>query len=125
MFSLLLLIILILIVCSGVLILKLAGDSIVRKSKILGFNLRSIDCPNCHRKVPYIRTPTSTRQALFGGWTCSGCGIEMDKWGTDISSSDSETKIPQNLIHQTPSNFVGQFDGDGKTPIEKVFQQKG
>ncbi len=38
-------------------------------------------CPACGAGLPTVRAPKNVRQALFGGWTCSGCGIELDKWG--------------------------------------------
>lgn len=27
-----------------------------------------------------MRTPSSFRQAMWGGYTCETCGTEMDKW---------------------------------------------
>jgi hypothetical protein len=41
-------------------------------------------CPSCGMPVPLFRTPTSLRQALRGGWTCSNCGTEMDREGNEI-----------------------------------------
>jgi hypothetical protein len=41
-------------------------------------------CPNCGEPVPRFRNPTSLRQALRGGWTCSVCSTEMDRSGREI-----------------------------------------
>ena len=41
-------------------------------------------CPNCGMPVPAFRNPTSLRQALKGGWTCSECGTEMDRFGNEL-----------------------------------------
>ena len=41
-------------------------------------------CPNCGTAVPQFRHPTSWRQALWGGWTCSDCGTEMDRKGKEL-----------------------------------------
>ena len=41
-------------------------------------------CPNCGTHVPRVRHPTSWRQALWGGWTCSNCGTEMDRFGNEL-----------------------------------------
>jgi hypothetical protein len=43
------------------------------------------DCPRCETRTPVLRAPTSTRQALLGGWTCEACGCEMDRTGREIA----------------------------------------
>jgi len=49
----------------------------------INFNpLRS--CPHCGAPLPLVRKPASSKQALWGGWTCQQCGTEIDKWGTPI-----------------------------------------
>lgn len=48
----------------------------------LGLNLSIANaCPRCRAALPAVRAPKNLRQALWGGWTCAGCGIELDKWG--------------------------------------------
>lgn len=42
-------------------------------------------CPSCHTPVPRYRTPTSLRQALWGGWTCENCGTAMDRHGMELA----------------------------------------
>jgi hypothetical protein len=49
-----------------------------------GINLRQTFCPRCKASLPRKRIPTSKRQAMWGGWTCSACGAELDKWGREI-----------------------------------------
>ena len=50
-----------------------------------GINLSSpIECPGCHRMHGQIRTPRNLRQALWGGYTCDQCGLEVDKWNRPI-----------------------------------------
>lgn len=49
-----------------------------------GINLSRIKCPKCGEPAPLMRTPTSFRQAMWGGITCAKCGTEMDKWGREI-----------------------------------------
>jgi hypothetical protein len=41
-------------------------------------------CPKCGTPVPMFRNPKSLRQALWGGWTCSNCGTEMDRSGNQV-----------------------------------------
>jgi len=42
-------------------------------------------CPHCQTPVPRYRTPTSLRQAVWGGWTCENCGTEMDRHGMQLA----------------------------------------
>ncbi len=44
-------------------------------------------CPECGTPVPRTRTPTSWRQALWGGWTCAECDTEMDRRGRELEKS--------------------------------------
>jgi hypothetical protein len=44
-------------------------------------------CPVCRADVPAFRTPTSVRQALWGGWTCENCGTELNRQGAELSSA--------------------------------------
>ena len=41
-------------------------------------------CPRCGKALPKVRIPRNLRQLAWGGWTCSGCGCEADKYGTPI-----------------------------------------
>lgn len=119
-----LLFIFILLFCIGlsVLLYKIIFDSAKGKGN-WGINLSLPNCPKCGQKVPAVRTPTSIRQALWGGWTCSGCGCEIDKWGKEISSV-AELQNIQKQIDQSQEGFIKPFDEKGKTPIERVFQEK-
>jgi hypothetical protein len=52
-----------------------------RKSR-MGINLSPpTACPQCGTRLPQARIPKNVRQAMWGGWTCQSCGIELDKWG--------------------------------------------
>lgn len=42
-------------------------------------------CSKCHAEMPVVRMPKNMRQALWGGWTCSNCGCELDRKGREIS----------------------------------------
>ena len=44
-------------------------------------------CPECNADVPAFRTPTSLRQAMWGGWTCENCGTELDRHGMELSQA--------------------------------------
>lgn len=43
-----------------------------------------VSCPRCACARPTIRKPTSWRQALWGGWTCPQCQLEMDQKGVPL-----------------------------------------
>lgn len=51
-----------------------------------GINLKATTCPQCGAKPPTFRVPKNARQALWGGWTCTTCSIEVDKWGKRIDA---------------------------------------
>jgi hypothetical protein len=38
-------------------------------------------CPSCGELFRRFRKPANLRQALWGGWTCSKCGCEVDRKG--------------------------------------------
>jgi predicted RNA-binding Zn-ribbon protein involved in translation (DUF1610 family) len=50
-----------------------------------GVSLSVPNCPRCGQKVSFIRVPKSGKQAIWGGYTCSSCGCEMDKYGREIA----------------------------------------
>ncbi len=44
-------------------------------------NLKARNCPNCRKKLPFPRFPTSFFQLWSGARNCPQCGCEMDIWG--------------------------------------------
>jgi hypothetical protein len=51
----------------------------------MGINLTPPSaCPKCGTPLPSVRAPKNLRQALWGGWTCSNCQTELDKWGREV-----------------------------------------
>ncbi|MFT3997216.1 MAG: hypothetical protein QM667_07405 [Asticcacaulis sp.] len=38
-------------------------------------------CPSCQSSLSGFRAPADSEEALWGGWTCQGCGTKLDKWG--------------------------------------------
>lgn len=49
-------------------------------------------CLECGLPVPMFRRPSSFRQFLWGGWTCSNCGTEMDRQGRLPAPKRSEVR---------------------------------
>jgi ribosomal protein L37AE/L43A len=47
-------------------------------------------CPECGTPDSMFRNPTSVRQTLWGGWTCSVCGTEIDRQGNRLTASVRE-----------------------------------
>jgi ribosomal protein L37AE/L43A len=43
-------------------------------------------CPFCGSPPALFRKPASRHQLLWGGWTCSKCGNEMDKYGKPVGA---------------------------------------
>ncbi len=57
-----------------------------------GINWKPAACTECGTAAPVVRMPANRRQALWGGWTCAECGLELDKWGRPIEGQDSPAK---------------------------------
>ena len=77
-----------------VLLVLLAGVPLALWAIIKGTKQRSrmginssppTGCPRCGTSLPQARIPKNFRQAMWGGWTCEGCGIELDKWGRPVA----------------------------------------
>ena len=78
-----------------------------------GLNLSRRACPACGAQAPIIRKPTSLKQALWGGWTCSKCGQDIDKWGARYSASPEVITL-----------WEGQMKGDG-TRVSREVRLEG
>ena len=48
-----------------------------------GIGVLRPECPRCGTQLPMIRKPGSTDEALWGGWTCPGCGCKVDRYGRE------------------------------------------
>jgi hypothetical protein len=48
---------------------------------------RRKSCPRCQALLPNIRWPRNVREALWGGWTCPKCKIEIGREGLAVDSS--------------------------------------
>jgi ribosomal protein L37AE/L43A len=112
------------LLCGGALfLLFLIFRDTKRKQGNWGIPFKRATCPQCEMKSPFSRIPTSFRQAMWGGWSCSICGCEMDKWGKEIPT-ENQTQNSQRQIKQVKEDFIKPFDEKGKTPVEKIFQEK-
>jgi hypothetical protein len=78
-----------LLVVGGILV---ARDTI-RQSGKWGINFRRPNCTECGEPMPIVRTPASWQQALWGGWTCPQCGLELDKWGKPAEDQAVQAKF--------------------------------
>jgi hypothetical protein len=39
-----------------------------------------------------FRKPANSRQMIWGGWPCSKCGNELDKYGVPVTAEPSDAK---------------------------------
>jgi hypothetical protein len=100
--------------------LKIIVDSVKRKGE-MGINLRPLVCPRCGVKAELFRTPDLINKATWGGGACSNCGCEMDKWGNEIVAD--EDPIPRRIEASKIDAFT-TFDEQGRTPLERVFEDE-
>jgi len=46
--------------------------------------LKRLKCSNCETELNYFRFPKNVKQFLWGGYSCSNCKCELDKFGNKI-----------------------------------------
>jgi hypothetical protein len=64
----------------------------IRQDGNWGINLKPPRCKKCAEPAPGFRRPANRRQAMWGGWTCSQCGYELDKWGRPVADQPLPAK---------------------------------
>ena len=52
-------------------------------------------CPRCEAPVPKIRKPANARQRMWGGWTCTTCGAELDRKAKLLPDSPPDARPPR------------------------------
>src|SRR5271163_3243269 len=67
-------------------------DTIRQRGK-WGINFRRASCTECGEPMPLVRRPANFQEMLWGGWTCSECGFELDKWGKPVESQKTLAKF--------------------------------
>ncbi len=88
-----------------------------------GLNSKITNCPNCDKELPTFRIPKSFNQVLCGGWTCEVCQTDFDNWG-NILNSKNDFEVDQRQIDQGKTEFLESFDEAGKTPVERLIDDK-
>ena len=53
---------------------------------LLALLLPRKSCPKCDTPLPRFRKPSSTREAMLGGWHCPACGAKIARDGSLVSS---------------------------------------
>jgi hypothetical protein len=64
----------------------------IRQRGVWGINLTTPYCRHCREPMPVMRVPANFRQGFWGGWTCSECGLEVDKWGEPLPNQTGPAK---------------------------------
>jgi hypothetical protein len=55
-----------------------------------GINFSVVSCPRCKTPLRQTRVPKSSHQAIWGGYTCAACRVEVDKWGRQILAPETQ-----------------------------------
>jgi transposase-like protein len=48
---------------------------------LFAMSRKPVNCPSCGREQPKMRKPATWQQAMWGGYTCEGCGADLDARG--------------------------------------------
>jgi len=67
----------------------------VRRRGNWGINTKPVNCPGCGDPAPLARVPKNWRQALWGGCTCTNCGLEYDKWGHAVDDKQLKLRLDE------------------------------
>jgi hypothetical protein len=70
----------------------------IRQRGNWGINFTAPSCRHCQSPMPPVRIPANARQAMWGGWTCKECGLEVDKWGEPIPNQTQPAKFNTPLV---------------------------
>lgn len=73
-------------------------------------------CQACGEASPGLRAPNSVNQALWGGWTCAGCGANLNAQGEPIGGPSRPPSTPlrgpfSRLLQRRPGLTLGLFWG--------------
>jgi hypothetical protein len=88
----------------------------VRQRGRWGLNFSAPRCRHCTTPMPVVRVPASFSQALWGGWTCSECGLEVDKWGEPIPNQKAKAKWNTPLVDPRTNVNPPRRPDDRTTP---------
>jgi hypothetical protein len=71
------------------------------------------ECGQCQTPAPVMRVPDTTHQALWGGWTCAGCGATVDRLGEPVPDAAARppSKPIGGIIAKRPGLLMGLFWG--------------
>jgi uncharacterized protein (DUF983 family) len=63
------------------------GAGLVALIVVVWLGLRSGNkpCPKCGENLPAFRLPRNFRQFMWGGWTCTKCGHEFDRFRKGVN----------------------------------------
>jgi len=83
-----------LLITAGVLMVR----DTIRQRGFWGVPFGTRGCRHCNTPTPIVRVPANARQFWLGGWTCSECGLELDKWGDPVPNQTGPAKWNTPLV---------------------------
>jgi hypothetical protein len=85
-----------------------------------GICLSKPKCLKCGEPAPLVRMPASWDQTLWGGWTCSQCGFELDKFGNPVAEQPFPAKWSAKLDDEPPARKKDRADDRLRKPSDDV-----
>jgi hypothetical protein len=96
-----------------------ARDTIRQRGR-WGICLRKAQCLKCGEPAPVVRMPANWNQTLWGGWTCSQCGFELDKFGNPVEEQPFPAKWSAKLDDDPPPAKKGRTEDRLRKPSDDV-----
>jgi hypothetical protein len=98
----------------------------IRQSGQWGINFTIPNCRHCNAAMPVVRAPANFRQMMWGGWTCSECGLEVDKWGEPVPDQAGPAKWSTPMVDpRNQARIERPADTRITKPDEGVKPQEG
>jgi len=97
----------------------------IRQRGNWGINLKPGPCRQCGTPSPIIRKPANWRQAMWGGWTCAECGLELDKWGQPVEGQAPGKWAVLRAVEQAEQNDRPQPPKDKRIREANEQTQRG
>jgi len=95
----------------------------IRGNGDFGLNLSRPKCPRCKFRLNAELSMPAVPDMRPNRWECPVCCIVTDQWGNELAPAISIKKEIMRIPEPNP-DFNQPLDSVGRTPIERVMEEK-